>query len=426
MDILRVRGGTPLRGELEVGGSKNTALAILAGAVLSEGDVLLRNLPDIADVRIKLDLLRRLGVKATWTDDGLWLNAKDIATGEVPPEPCRRIRTSFYLLGPLLARIGNATVPLPGGCNIGTRPLNFHVRGMKSLGATLSQQEGCYHAVAKRLVGADIYLDFPSAGATQHLMTAAVLAEGATSIHNCAMEPEVVALADFLNRLGARVDGAGSSTITIEGVKRLNGGEFRIDADRLQAGTYMLAGAITRGEVTVTGLNPEHLHPLVAKMREAGAVVTEGHDRVSVKQFDRPRPTDIRTMPHPGFPTDMQQPMCAYLALARGTSVINETIYEARVGHIPELVRMGADIKVDGRTMTITGVEEYKAARVTASDLRAGAALVLAALACDGDTEIHELGYIDRGYENVEGVLRSVGADATRVSIEEPEELRVT
>lgn len=425
MDILRVRGGAPLQGEIEVGGSKNIALAILAGALLSEEDILLRNVPDIVDVRIKVDLLRQLGVKAEWDSEGLHLNACEIVTGDVPPGPCRRIRTSFYLLGPLLARIGTATVPLPGGCNIGARPLNFHIRGLKALGAVLSQQEGSYHGVAPKLVGADIYLDFPSAGATQHLMTAAVLAEGSTSIHNCAMEPEVVALADFLNRLGARIQGAGTGTVTVDGVQRLQGGEFRVDADRLQAGTFMLAGAATRGDVTVRGLNPETLHPLVAKMREAGALITEGHDSVRVRQDGRPKPVDVRTMPHPGFPTDMQQPMCAYLTTANGTSVINETIYEARIGHIPELVRMGADVKVDGRTITITGVPGLKPARVTASDLRAGAALVIAALATEGDTEIHELGYIDRGYETIEGVINTLGGDAQRVAIDDPEEARI-
>jgi UDP-N-acetylglucosamine 1-carboxyvinyltransferase len=419
---LRVEGGRRLVGETRVAGSKNAALAILAGSILTKKDVLLRNLPDIQDVRIKIDLLGRLGVKAEWTDEGLWVNASEITTSDVPAEHCRRIRTSFYLLGPLLARVGEATVPMPGGCNIGARPVNFHIRGLKALGATLDQTDGCYRGVAPRLVGGDVYLDFPSAGATQHLMSAAVLAEGATSIHNCAMEPEVIALADFLNRLGARIDGAGTSTITIEGVKSLKGCEFTIGSDRLQAGTYLLAGAATRGDVTVLDIVPDHLHALVAKLRDAGAKVDEGHESMRVRQDDRPSPVEVRTMPHPGFPTDLQQPICAYLATATGTSVVSETIYEARVGHVPELARMGANIRVDGRTITVTGVERLRSARVKATDLRAGAALIIAALGASGESEICGLENIDRGYQDLEQILTSLGAKVSRHGVEDSQE----
>ncbi|MEP0766558.1 MAG: UDP-N-acetylglucosamine 1-carboxyvinyltransferase [Fimbriimonadia bacterium] len=420
MEVLRIRGGLRLEGEVQVAGSKNAALALLAGSILTEEDILLRNLPDVRDVRIKVDLLREIGVKADWTDDGLWLNAKHLRSGIVPPEGCRSIRTAFYLLGPLLARVGECVVPLPGGCNIGARPVNFHVRGLKTLGASLVLREGCYHANAEKLIGGDIYLDFPSAGATQHLMTAAVLAEGATSIHNCAIEPEVVALADFLNRLGARIDGAGTSTVTIEGVKRLGGGEFPVPADRLQAGTYLLAGAASRGDVTVRAMVPEHLHSLIAKLREAGAQVTEGHDWLRVSQPNRPKAVDVRTMPHPGFPTDLQQPMCAYLATATGTSLISETIYEARIGHVAELRRMGADIRVDGRNISITGVERLTGAKVTATDLRAGASLIVAALGAEGETELHNLQNVERGYEHVDTILGSLGADIERATVPDP------
>ncbi len=422
MDILRIQGGRRLEGELEVGGSKNAALAILAGCLLSKEDILLRNLPNIIDVRIKVDILKQLGVRTTWTDEGLWLNAGELTSAELPSDACRRIRTSFFLLGPILARVGTANVPLPGGCNIGARPVNFHVRGLKAMGATLEQKDGYYVAKASRLTGADIYLDFPSAGATQHLMTAAVLADGATSIHNCAMEPEVVELANFLNMMGARVDGAGTSTITIEGVRTLTGGDYRIGSDRLQAGTYLMAAAATRGELTVRALMPERLHSMVAKMRESGAEVNEGYDWVSVTQSSRPKAVDIRTMPHPGFPTDMQQPMCAYLATADGVSIINETIYEARVGHVKELVRMGADIRVDGRQITISGVGNLEGASVSASDLRAGAALIVAALGADGDTMISGTDNIDRGYENLEQILNSLGAKVERLATKGSEE----
>lgn len=410
MTLLKISGGAALHGSVEVGGSKNASLAILSGVLLATEPVRLRNLPDVSDIRTKLELLEQLGCRVVRDEDGVLIDASDLRGGEMSAEMVRSIRTSFYLLGPLLARLGKANLPQPGGCKIGARPVDFHLKGLEALGAEIALHSGNFDATAKKLVGAEIYLDFPSAGATQHLMTSACLADGFTVIKNAAMEPEVVALADFLNRIGARIEGSGTSTITIHGVEKLGGGDYFIPADRLQAGTYLLAAAVTRGDITVTGVLPEHQVPVASKLREIGADVELGPDWVRVSGTKYPQSVSIKTMPYPGFPTDVQQPMAAVLATANGVSTVEETIYESRIGHISELIRMGAKIRLEGRTSVITGVDHLQGSVVEASDLRAGAALVLAALGAEGETIIRNTHYIDRGYENFDATLRTLGA----------------
>lgn len=421
MNVFHIKGGNRLQGTVDVAGSKNTALAIMSAVVLAEGVTTLHNVPNVSDTRIKASLLERFGAKVEWQGTTLIVDCSDMKQGQADEETVRAIRTSFYLLGPLVARIGKVEMPAPGGCKIGARPVDFHLKGLALLGANVYLEGGVYYAETNGLKGAEIYLDFPSAGATQHLMTAAALAQGHTIIQNAAMEPEVVALAAFLNCLGARVEGAGSSTITIEGVEKLHGCEFRVPADRMQAATYLLAGAITKGDVTVTGILPGDQTPVVNKLREAGLSVEEGHDWIRVVATKRPKAIKVKTMPHPGFPTDMQQPMAALLTLANGTSIIDETIYESRHGHVPELERMGANIRIEGRAAIITGVRTLKGANVEASDLRAGAALVLAGLAAEGETTVRNIHFIDRGYADFEATLRSLGAEIERVAIRSSE-----
>jgi len=419
MTEFKVVGGMPLHGEVEIPGSKNAALAIMSSVLLAKGVVALHNVPDVSDTRIKAKLLSKFGAKAEWHEGSLFIDPTNLVDAEADEETVRSIRTSFYLLGPLLARIGYVTMPAPGGCKIGARPVDFHLKGLALLGAEVELVGGKYIAKASKLKGAEIYLDFPSAGATQHLMSTAVLAEGVTLIENAAVEPEVTALASFLNRMGACIEGAGSSTITITGVKELKPCEFRIPSDRLQAGTYLLAAAITHGDITVTGILPENQTALINKLRESGAKVEEGHDWIRVYAPDRLKGINIKTMPYPGFPTDMQQVMAAVLTVAQGTSVVEETIYESRIGHVSELNRMGANIKVEGRSTIINGVENLNGAIVEASDLRAGAALCLAAMRANGTSHIRNIHYIDRGYVRFEDTLKSLGANIERVEVQE-------
>ncbi len=388
----------------------------MAGALLIEGQVVLHDMPHIEDVQTMTRLLGELGVYSEWQGNTLYLDTRTLNSASPRPELVNRMRASFYIFGPLLARLGYANMPHPGGCQIGSRPVNFHLKGLRALGAKIETEETLYRAQANGLKGAQIYLDMPSAGATQQLMTAAVYAEGLTTIENAAMEPEVVALADFLNSAGAHIVGAGMGTLYIEGVKRLKPYvEFEVIPDRLEAGTFALAAAITRGDVVIEQVVPEHLHALLAKLRDSGVQIHEGEHHIRISARDPLVAVDVRTMPYPGFPTDLQQPMCAYLTLAEGASVVHETIYENRTQHVPELKRMGADIMVEGRTILIRGVPRLKGAKLRATDLRGGAALVVAALAAEGTSEISEVLHIDRGYENLEGKLRALGAQIERV-----------
>lgn len=415
MTGYQIVGGSRLEGSVDVAGSKNAALAIMSAVVLAKGTTILHNVPNVSDTRIKASLLERFGALVTWREGSMFIDCSNVAPGDADVESVRSIRTSFYLLGPLLARVGRVTLPAPGGCKIGVRPVDFHLKGLALLGATVELVDGCYVASTDGLQGAEIYLDFPSAGATQHLMTTAALASGMTVIQNAAMEPEVTALSDFLNKMGAKIDGAGTSTITIIGVTSLTPCDYRIPADRLQAGTYMLASAMTGGDVTVTGIMPDNQIALVNKLRESGAQVSEGPDWVRVVGTRRLKGIRIKTMPYPGFPTDIQQPMAAALCLASGPSVVEETIYESRIGHVQELNRMGANIRVEGRSAIIGGVSSLSGAVVEASDLRAGAALCLAGLAAKGETFVRNIHFIDRGYDNFDSTLRSLGAKIKRV-----------
>jgi UDP-N-acetylglucosamine 1-carboxyvinyltransferase len=419
MQAFSIHGGRRLVGTVDVTGSKNSTLSLLSAVLLSKGPIVLRNAPDIVDVRSKAKLLESLGARIQWIGTDLHIDCSKIDSSSVDIELAQSIRTSFFLLGPLLARLGKAYLPSPGGCRIGARPVDYHLKGLAALGATIDQENGFYVAKTKGLRGASIYLDKPSPGATQHLMVAAVLAKGITTIQNAAMEPEVVTLADFLNSMGARVNGAGTSMIEIEGVAELSGTTFRAAPDRIQAGTYMMAAAITGGDVTVRGLMPDAQAPIVSKLLEAGAEVTVGFDEIRVQATQRLKAVKIRTMPYPGFPTDLQQPMCALLSIAEGTSIVEETVYESRIGHVRELVRMGADIHQTQLTSIITGVDHLEGADVEASDLRAGAALVLAGLAAEGNTIIRSIHHIDRGYERLEQTLSSLGASIVRETVSE-------
>lgn len=414
MELFRITGGKRLSGTIDIKGSKNAALAVMSSVLLADGVTVLRNVPELSDTRIKAGLLAKFGAKVEWVEGSLFIDCSNLFAGTADEETVRLIRTSFYMLGPLLARIGEVSLPAPGGCRIGARPVNLHMRGLELLGAEIDLVGGCYVGKASKLRGAEIYLDFPSAGATQHLMSTACLAEGETVIENAAMEPEVTALAAFLQAIGAQISGAGTPTIRIMGSPKLYGAEYRVPSDRLQAGTFLLAGAITRGDVRVTNVDPEHQTALLNKLKEAGARVSEGKDWVRVAVNNPLEAIRVMTMPYPGFPTDMQQPMAALLTLANGTSVVEETIYESRTGHIPELVRMGANIKTEGRSAIITGVSSLQGAVVEATDLRAGAALCLAGLAAEGTTHVKNVHYIDRGYEDLESSMKMLGADFER------------
>lgn len=417
--VFRIQGGRRLEGAVAVKGSKNASLAILSGVLACSEPVTLLGLPNVADIRIKLGLMEQLGARVDIEDDRVTIDCGSLRSAEIDPEVARKIRTSFNLLGPLTARLGHAVLPQPGGCPIGTRPVDFHIKGLSALGARVELKHGAYHATAQKLKGCEIYLDFPSAGATQHLMATAVLAEGHTVIQNAAIEPEVEDLARFLNQMGARVEGAGTSTITITGVEKLKGGTYKVPADRLQAGTYLIAAIATGGSVKVEGVMPEFQSPVVSKLKEMGASVEQGHDWIQVTSGEFHAATTVKTMPYPGFPTDMQQPMAALLTTANGVSIVEETIYENRTQHVPELRRMGAIIHQDGRTCVITGVARLDGAAVTAPDLRGGAALVVAGLGARGETVVKEVGWIDRGYEDFEATLQSLGASIERIPAEE-------
>jgi len=411
LDKIVVRGGTQLAGSVTVGGSKNAALAIMAAAVLSEERVTLHNVPRIGDIHTMVELLNDLGATAQFVDRAtVSIDPSNILTLEAPYELVRKMRASFNVMGPLLARFGFARVPVPGGCDIGARPVNFHVDGLRKLGASLHTEHGVYTAEARKLIGANIYMDFQSAGATQHLMTAACLARGVTVIENCAAEPEVVNLAEFLNSLGASIEGAGTTTIRVAGVERLGGGEFTVIPDRLEAGTFAVAGAITQGDIAIENAVVDHMRPVVNKLQEAGIETVPIDHGLRVRATGRPRAVDIKTNPHPAFPTDMQQPFAALLSIANGTSVITENVYESRFRYVNELNRMGADVRVSARTAVITGVPRLTGCPVAATDLRAGAALICAGLAAEGATEVVGVDHLERGYEDLPGKLRGLGA----------------
>jgi UDP-N-acetylglucosamine 1-carboxyvinyltransferase len=420
---LLLTGGTRLQGTVCASGSKNGTLALMAGALLGKGETILRNVPRIGDVQTMMDMLKALGVGCEAEADGtVRIDASEISECEAPYELVKRMRASFCVLGPVLARKGYAKVAMPGGCDIGSRPIDFHVKGIQALGALVNIDHGFVEAEGDRLYGAQIYLNFPSAGATQHIMTVACLAKGVTTIHNAAAEPEIVQLAEMLNRMGGRVEGAGTSTVRVEGVSELHGTDFEVAPDRMEAGTFAVAAVITQGDLRIENIRWEDVEPFVLKLREVGATVDMGANSMRVRCNARPMATDIMTMPHPGFPTDLQQPFAAMLATAEGTSMITENVYERRFRYVNELVRMGADIKQEGRTAVIKGVPKLAGAQTIASDLRAGAALVCAALGAEGESEISGVEHIERGYENLVEKLVSVGAHICTLQTEQEKE----
>ncbi len=416
MEKIFIVGGTPLEGHVEVGGSKNDTLAIMAATLLVPGVTRLCNVPRNSDVVNLLEIFRHLGVTSHWIEECiLEIDASSVKTTEAPVAIVQKMRASFNILGALLTRFGTAAVAMPGGCDIGARPVNFHVRGLEQLGASLTLEHGVYHGSVQRLTGTHIALDFPSAGATQHMMIAASLAKGQTVIANCAAEPEIVNLADFLNACGAKITGAGTAFITIDGVEELHPCEFSVLPDRLQAGTYALAAAITGGDVTLRNAIYEHSIPVMMKLEEAGFQVLREGKNIRVRKIqDRIQPLSIKTTPHPGFPTDMQQVFAALLTLADGVSQVTETVYESRFRYTTELAKLGAEIQVEGRTALITGVKRLSGANVSCTDLRGGAALVIAGLAAEGQTQLDELRHLDRGYDDMVSKLRGLGASVSR------------
>lgn len=414
MEKFTVDGGSRLTGTVRVSGSKNSALGILVGAALADGECLLHNMPDETDIRIMIEILNELGVRAEWTGpDTLRVVTTHLRSYQAPYELVRRMRASFYVAGLLLARVGKAEVPLPGGCSLGSRPVDYHIKGFQALGADVTISHGLMKAEATRLVGTKLYINRSSVGTTVNMMLAASLAEGQTVLENAAKEPEIVDLAIFLNGMGAKIKGAGTNVIKIEGVRRLSGTEYAIIPDRVEAGTLMIAAACSRGDVIVEEVVPEHLRAVVLNLQEAGVTVEEDATRFHVVAKERPRAVDTETSPYPGFPTDLQQPFVALMATAEGTSIIRETIFD-RFRYVDELRRMGADIKVERDTAIVRGVERLTGAPVEVTDLRAGAALLCAALAADGRTEMVGVEHIDRGYENIDLKLGSLGAKITR------------
>ncbi len=417
MDKLQIRGGVPLDGEVRISGAKNATLPILAGALLADGPVTIGNVPHLQDVTTMIELLGRLGASVT-VDERMRIEVDPRTTRETfaPYELVKTMRAAILVLGPLVARYGSADVSLPGGCAIGARPVNIHVAGLQAMGAEVHIENGYIKARAGRLKGARIVLETVTVTGTENLMMAATLAEGRTILENAAREPEIVDLALFLNAMGAKVSGHGTDTIVIDGVESLHGASYDVLPDRIEAGTYLVAGAITGGRVRARGACAEHLDAVLAKLEEAGATVIRGENFVEVDMRGRrPKSVDIRTAPHPGFPTDMQAQFAALNTVAEGVGTIVETIFENRFMHMLEMRRMGAEIRLEGNTAIIKGVARLTAAPVMATDLRASASLVLAGLVADGTTEIERIYHIDRGYECIEEKLQGLGAQIRRV-----------
>lgn len=417
MQKFLIVGGNRLKGTIRASGSKNATLPVLAACILNSASNTIHEVPRLKDVAVMKDVLTYLGAKVVCEGSTFIVDSTNIQSVEISEDLMRRMRASNLVLGSMLGRFGRVKISYPGGCQIGSRPMNLHFKGMQAMGAVIKERYGYISAQADKLTGADIHLDLPSVGATENLMMAAVLAHGPTTIRNAAKEPEMVDLQNFLNKMGAKVKGAGTDTIKIEGVRRsdLRPAVHTIIPDRIEAGTHLVAAAITGGEVTVTNVIPEHMEPLLAKMREAGVEIIVGDDYVTVQGAGRIRAVDIKTMPYPGFPTDMQPQMMALLCLAEGTSIITETVFENRFKHVGELRRMGADIKVEGQSAIVKGVKKLSGAYLEATDLRAGAALVLASLAAENGTILEDVAHIDRGYERLETKYNALGARIVRV-----------
>lgn len=428
--VLHIQGGAQLSGCVPISGAKNSALVILAGSLLTPAISRLHNVPSLLDVSRMLEILAALGVAIRREGDSLEIDARDITLGDAPYELVSQMRASFFVIGPLLARLGETRVPLPGGCAIGARPVDLHVRGLQAMGAEVQIEHGLVHARVKpayrgRLRGARIYLDYPSVGATETLMMAASLAEGETILENAAQEPEVIDLANFCCSLGAQIQGAGTKTIIIAGVPKLHGTEYPIIPDRIEAGTFLVAAAITRSELELSGVVPEHLAAVIAKLQTIGVTVgSPAPNRLQVVPAERRLAVDLETLPYPGFPTDMQAQFMSLLSLAEGNSMITETVFENRLSHFAELNRMGADIRVKNNIAIVRGVPSLSGAPVEATNLRAAAALVLAGLAAQGETTLTGLHHLDRGYDGLEKKLRNLGAVLERqIPSPDPESL---
>jgi UDP-N-acetylglucosamine 1-carboxyvinyltransferase len=417
MDKLIITGGATINGEVPISGAKNAALPILAATLLADGPMQVCNVPHLQDVTTTMELLGAMGVQLVIDERlNIEVDPTSIKSFYAPYDLVKTMRASILVLGPLLAKYGRAEVSLPGGCAIGSRPVNLHVHGLQQMGADIEIEDGYIKAKAQRLKGANILMDIVSVTGTENLMMAAALAQGTTVIENAAREPEVVDLADCLNKMGARVQGAGTSTLTIEGVDSLQGIEYTVLPDRIESGTYLIAGAIAKGKVKLKNTRPDMLDAVLVKLEEAGAHIDVGEDWIALDmKGNRPRSVDIHTAPYPAFPTDMQAQFCALNAIAEGTSAITETVFENRFMHVQELQRMGANVRVEGNTVFIKGVEQLKAAPVMATDLRASASLVLAGLVAKGDTEVQRIYHIDRGYERIEEKLQQIGGTIRRV-----------
>ena len=419
MEQYVIKGGNPLNGEVEIGGAKNAALAILAAAIMTDETVTIENLPNVRDINVLLQAIAEIGAMVDRIDaHTVKINGSFIKDVTVDNEFIRRIRASYYLIGALLGKYKKAEVALPGGCDIGSRPIDLHIKGFKALGASVELRNGAVAVEAKELVGTHIYLDKVSVGATINVMMAAVMADGKTMIENAAKEPHVVDVANFLNSMGANIRGAGTDVIRIVGVESLHKTDYSVIPDQIEAGTFMFAAAATHGDIVVKNVIPKHLEATSAKLLEAGCRIEEFDDAVRVISAKKLRRTHVKTLPYPGYPTDMQPQIAVTLALASGTSIVTESIFENRFKYADELTRMGACVKVEGNTAIIDGVDKLTGARVSAPDLRAGAALVIAGLAAEGITIVDDIVYIQRGYENFEGKLKSLGAEIERVTSE--------
>jgi UDP-N-acetylglucosamine 1-carboxyvinyltransferase len=424
MSKIIVRGGQRLSGRIKIHGAKNAVLPIIAASILvTDGESVIYDAPPLDDVKVINKVLESLGVEIDYKNETIRINAQNISTCEASYNLVRKMRASFLVMGPLLTRMGHARISLPGGCAIGTRPIDQHLKGFEAMGAEIELGQGYIEArIDGKLKGAKIYLDVASVGATENIMMAATLAEGTTTIENAAKEPEIVDLANYLNAMGAKVRGAGTGLIRIDGVEKLSGAVHTVIPDRIEAGTYMIAAAITGSDLYIEGAIGDHLRPVISKLQEMGVQIEEDENGLRVYS-DRPlRSVDVKTLPYPGFPTDMQSQMMALLLTAEGTGIVTETVFENRFMHVEQLVQMNAQIKVDGRTAVISGGGKLQGAKVCATDLRAGAALILAALAADGETEITGIHHIDRGYVDIADKLRLAGADIERVSTEVLEE----
>ena len=416
MEKFVINGGRPLHGEVRISGAKNAAVAILPAVLLSDGPCVIENLPDISDVSTILKTMQSLGAQIRMINKStVEIDPRHVNSFVVSKKMAEGMRASSYFLGALLGRMLRARVAPPGGCDFGVRPIDQHIKGFEALGAKMTIENGMVDAKAMSLTGCLIYLDVVSVGATINIMLAAAKADGLTIIENAAREPHIVDLANFLNSMGANIMGAGTGVIKIRGVKHLNGTNYSIIPDQIEAGTYMAAAVATRGDILVTNVTPKHLESIIAKLRETGAEITEFDESVRVKMTRRPRKCNVKTMPHPGFPTDMQPQIAAVLSIADGTSIITEGVWDSRFRYVEQLTFMGADIQVDGKMAVITGVEKLKPSPVRAVDLRAGAAMIIAGLSAEGTTEIEEIDHIDRGYENVVEKFSALGADIKRV-----------